>query len=64
MTHMCFVNINTFYDKNVYFILNSVLLSIMTTKNNACFLGFVLISGMWWLVYCEGEGMFCLWPCS
>ena len=60
----CFVNIKTFSEKNVYFIINSVLLFTMTTKNNACFFFclflFFLISGMWWLVYCEGEGMFCL----
>ena len=59
----CFVNIKTFSEKNVYFIINSVLLFTMTTKNNACFFCclflFFLISGMW-LVYCEGEGMFCL----
>ena len=32
-----FVNIKTFSEKNVYFIINSVLLLTMTTKNNACF---------------------------
>ena len=36
----CFVNIKTFSEKNVYFIINSVLLFTMTTKNNACFFFF------------------------
>ena len=35
--------------------ISSVFLCTMTTMPL-----FVLILGMWWLVYCEGEGMLCL----
>ena len=45
---LCFVNIETFYDKNV-----------CSLQWPQC-LFLVLILGMWWLVYCEGEGLFCL----
>ena len=39
----CFVNIKTFSEKNVYLIINSVLLFTMTTKNNAFFFVFVFV---------------------
>ena len=53
MKHICFVNIKTFNENivNFYYKFSSAFY-------NARF--YVFILSMWWLVHCEGEGMFCL----